>query len=157
AGRDRSRAGPPGRRGDVRAAARQQRDRGLRYRAPRLTRHRPRRPMNDTAMNAATLLAPSPEAIKTLVAGDPIFARCLTVGGPLTARQRLAGFDALLRIILDQQVSTAAGAAMWRRLTEFIDPVTPHGLLALDDESLRACGFSRQKMTYGRALAEAIV
>ena len=34
------------------------------------------------------------------------------------------------------------------------DPVTPEALLALDDDQLRQCGFSRQKMAYARGLAE---
>ncbi len=34
------------------------------------------------------------------------------------------------------------------------DRITPEALLALDDDALRQCGFSRQKMAYARGLAE---
>ncbi|MBI1208249.1 MAG: DNA-3-methyladenine glycosylase 2 family protein [Azospirillum sp.] len=93
-----------------------------------------------------------------LIASDPIFAECLGVGGtPNLAVVRPAGFVGLLRIILDQQVSTASGQAMWRKLTLVLDPVTPAGFSRLDDETLRACGFSRQKAGYARALAAALL
>ena len=88
---------------------------------------------------------------------DPIFRECLAVGGPLSVTLRPPGFTALIRIILDQQVSTASAQAMWRRLSELLEPVTPEGLLALDDATLKACGFSRQKTVYARGVARAIL
>ena len=54
-------------------------------------------------------------------------------------------------------MSTAAAAAMWRRLIGELPRPTPRRFLALDDATLRACGFSRQKATYARGLAEAIL
>ena len=68
------------------------------------------------------------------------------------------GFPALLEIILGQQVSIQAAAAMWRKLTDRTNGLpTPESFAALDDEALRACGFSRQKIRYGRALADNIL
>ncbi len=91
-----------------------------------------------------------------LSAGDPRFARAARSAGHFPIRLRPAGFPTLLKTILAQQVSTAAAGAMWARLAAAIDPVTPRAFLALDDESLRACGFSRQKAGYGRGIAEAL-
>jgi DNA-3-methyladenine glycosylase II len=45
---------------------------------------------------------------------------------------------------------------MFRRLNEVCGGVTPAAFLALDEPTLRACGFSRQKAGYGRGLAAAI-
>ena len=71
--------------------------------------------------------------------------------------RRDGGFSGLLRMILGQQVSGAAADAMWKRLEIALPRPTPKAFLKLDDAALSAIGFSRQKMRYGRALAEAIV
>ena len=68
-----------------------------------------------------------------------------------------AGFPGLLRIILEQQVSTRAAEAMWRKLCGGSDRIAPEAVLALDDDALRQCGFSRQKMAYARGLADDVL
>ena len=90
------------------------------------------------------------------LAAEPIFAAILDRAGPPRFRRRRNGFATLLHIILEQQVSIDAAAAMHRRLSGLCRPLAPEGFLALDDASLRACGFSRQKMGYARALAERV-
>jgi DNA-3-methyladenine glycosylase II len=88
---------------------------------------------------------------------DPIFVECLRVGGPLTREfSRPGGFVGLLRIVFEQQLSTRVALALWEKLRLRLDPITPAGLLALDDVTLRECGFSRQKIGYARGLAEAV-
>jgi DNA-3-methyladenine glycosylase II len=74
---------------------------------------------------------------------------------PLWARE--PGFPTLVHIILEQQVSLASARAAFDKLRAAVEPLTPAGLLGLDDESLRGFGFSRQKMLYVRHLAQAIV
>jgi len=54
-------------------------------------------------------------------------------------------------------VSLASAKAALEKLREKIKKITPEKLLALTDEELRACYFSRQKTGYARHLAEAIV
>jgi DNA-3-methyladenine glycosylase II len=46
---------------------------------------------------------------------------------------------------------------MHRRLSETCKPLTPQRFLALDEATLRRCGFSRQKMGYARDLAQKVV
>jgi len=70
---------------------------------------------------------------------------------------RPASFATLIHIILEQQVSLASARAALEKLKEKIGTITPEKLLALTDEELRACYFSRQKTGYARHLAEAIV
>jgi DNA-3-methyladenine glycosylase II len=60
-------------------------------------------------------------------------------------------------MILEQQVSLASARAAFNRLGEVLGEITPTSFLQLDDATLRAVGFSRQKTGYGRHLAEAIV
>jgi DNA-3-methyladenine glycosylase II len=101
-------------------------------------------------------VTPHETAIQALLNRDALFGNCLNVAGtlPEPVLRAPTGFPGLLRIILEQQVSTKSAEAMWRKLCAMVDPVTPDALLALDDDQLRQCGFSRQKMVYARGLAE---
>ena len=88
--------------------------------------------------------------------GESVFASILERAGPPRFRRRRNGFETLLHIILEQQVSIDAAAAMFRRLHGLLGEVTPAAFLTVDEPNLRACGFSRQKAAYGRGLAEAV-
>ncbi|MBC7902837.1 MAG: DNA-3-methyladenine glycosylase 2 family protein [Gemmatimonadaceae bacterium] len=70
---------------------------------------------------------------------------------------RPANFESLIHIILEQQVSLASALAALNKLKEKIGIITPQSLLALSDEELRACYFSRQKTLYARHLASSIL
>jgi DNA-3-methyladenine glycosylase II len=70
---------------------------------------------------------------------------------------RKASFQTLIHIILEQQVSLASARAALIKLKERIGSVTPTKLLALSDDELKACYFSRQKTVYAKCLANAIV
>ena len=90
--------------------------------------------MSGTVITEETL----PGALAELAALDADMARALEEVGPPPLRARPAGFDALMRIIIGQQVSVASAQAF----------------LGLSDEDFQAIGFSRQKKAYGRSLAE---
>ena len=90
------------------------------------------------------------------LAGEAVFAAIIGRAGRPRFRRRRNAFPTLLHIILEQQVSIDAAAAMHRRLTELCQPLVPENFLALDDATLRRCGFSRQKADYGRRLAQAV-
>jgi len=95
------------------------------------------------------------EGIRVLTE-EPVFAEILERAGPPRFRRRRNGFGTLLHIILEQQVSIDAAAAMHKRLLGLCRPLVPATFLALDDSTLRSCGFSRQKMGYARDLARMI-
>lgn len=89
-----------------------------------------------------------------LAARDPRFAQALVLTGPLPLRRRGGGFVALFDAIVSQQVSVASANAIWGRLVQA--GLTEAGTVAqADDEALRACGLSRQKIRYAQALAGA--
>lgn len=95
--------------------------------------------------------------VEGLLALDPVFARCLETGGPLPEfRLRAGGFPALLRLIIEQQLSTIVAERLWQRLLDQSGSPTPAFTLALGDDDLKACGFSRQKIGYARHLASAV-
>lgn len=84
----------------------------------------------------------------------PAVARALGQVGYPALRHRPPGFATLLRTIVGQQVSIASANAIWTRVAGHVQPLTPEALLAVDDDALRACGLSRPKIRYARALAE---
>lgn len=96
-------------------------------------------------------------ALDALAACDPDFAHHYEVCGLPPVRGRSAGFAGLLHIIMAQQVSAASASAIIARLDVAAQPLTPKRFLALDDAALKRIGLSRQKMRYGRALAEDVL
>ena len=94
------------------------------------------------------------EGAAFLGAAHPRFAYALTQTGPLPLRRQQDGFTALLSAIVGQQVSVASANAIWARL-EAAGMTEPKAMADADDDRLRALGLSRQKVRYGRALAQA--
>ncbi len=87
---------------------------------------------------------------------EPRFAEVLRRLGEPPSRKRPGGFETVLKIIVQQQVSIASANAIWGRLRRGLGTVNPGAVLALDDDALRAFGLSRQKAAYARSLAEAV-
>ncbi|HWA51373.1 MAG TPA: DNA-3-methyladenine glycosylase 2 family protein [Dongiaceae bacterium] len=96
-------------------------------------------------------------ALAHLSKADRDFARAIAEIGPPPPRGRPANFMALLHVIVAQQVSTHAAKAISDRLEAAMGAPTPEAFLALTDADLRAVGFSRQKVIYGRDLASAFL
>jgi len=95
--------------------------------------------------------------LDALCAEHPVLAGVERAAGPLAWRVRPRGFPGLLQAIVSQQISTAAAAAIWRRLHGLPGALVPGGLLMLGDEALRGAGLSRPKVAHARALAAAFV
>ncbi len=95
--------------------------------------------------------------MRELRRADPALAHAMAQVGPCTLEARAEGthFDALFRSILYQQLSGRAAGTIHRRVIERFGghPPTPADVLEADDASLRACGVSRQKISYLRDLA----
>mgnify|MGYP006115924973 CR=1 FL=1 len=88
---------------------------------------------------------------------DPRMAELWRQAGTPSPRARPPGFSTLLRVIVGQQLSTHAVAAIWKRMEVAGVAKDPLAYVAMDDDSLRALGLSRQKIAYGRGLSEAVV
>ncbi|PZX11124.1 DNA-3-methyladenine glycosylase II [Celeribacter halophilus] len=85
---------------------------------------------------------------------EPRFAHALRQTGPLPLRRRKDGFEELLAAIVSQQISVAAANGIWRRM-KAAKLTGPRKVLWASEDELRACGLSRQKVRYAKALAEA--
>ena len=104
---------------------------------------------------------PRPERAKILSVHTPALKRFGSIvvssscgDGP--ERSSEPGFAGLIRMIAGQQVSVQSARAIVARLEERADPLTAERFLALAEGDLKAVGFSRPKMRYGRILAEEI-
>ncbi len=87
---------------------------------------------------------------------DKKIAAAIKAAGLPGSRKLRPGFATLIRIIVDQQVSVAAGASIWAKLLAATGgEVTPSRLLNLAESGLRSCGFSGQKARYALGAAEA--
>lgn len=94
------------------------------------------------------------EGCNWLGRAEPRFARAIELTGPPPLRRREGGFRALLRTICAQQLSVAAADSVWSRLCA-VGADDPALLLSLGEDELRACGLSRPKIRYARAIAGA--
>lgn len=104
-------------------------------------------------LTEASLLA----ACRRLAKQDKDLGRVLRLYGPPPLWDREPGFKTLLQIILEQQVSLASAKACYDKLCRRVGNLTPESLLASTDIQLRIDGFSRQKASYARGLAEAVL
>ncbi|MCW5770572.1 MAG: DNA-3-methyladenine glycosylase 2 family protein [Rhodospirillaceae bacterium] len=94
--------------------------------------------------------------LRALSRHDAHVAAALDRFGWPVLRRRPPGFEALLRAIVAQQISIHAAASIWKRIEAAVVPLEAKSYCAVADETLRACGLSRQKLLYMRSLAELV-
>lgn len=97
------------------------------------------------------------KACNELAGIEPVFALVIERFGFPPLWEREPSFATLVHIILEQQVSLASALAAFNKLAARVGAVTPENVVSLSDEELRECYFSRQKSSYVRALAEAVL
>lgn len=95
-------------------------------------------------------------ALDHLGAADPALARAISAAGPPVVRRRPGGYPGLFRIVTEQQLSVQSAAAILARCEARLPDLRAETVLATPDEALRACGMSRPKVRYLRAVADAV-
>ncbi|HEX3251726.1 MAG TPA: hypothetical protein VHS05_19985 [Pyrinomonadaceae bacterium] len=96
-------------------------------------------------------------AARELAARDPTLAGIHATYGDPPLWRRATGFQTLVHIILEQQVSLKSAKAMLVRLESAIQPFTPERVIELGDTYLRGLGVTRQKSAYLLHLSDSIV
>lgn len=86
-----------------------------------------------------------------------IFETIITTYGLPKIPSRPQGFQTLVLLILEQQVSIDSAKATFNRLKTLTPNFLPQEIALLSDEQLRAIGVSRQKSNYIKGLANAII
>ena len=97
------------------------------------------------------------EGVAELARRDPHLAAVVARHGAPPLWDRPPGFETLVQIILEQQISLSAGRAAYGRLERLAGAVTPERVAGLAESDLRGAGLTRQKSAYIRGLALAIV
>lgn len=97
------------------------------------------------------------QAIDFLLEKDPVFKRIIDQYGLPIIPERPQGFATLALLILEQQVSIDSAKATFIKLSAKVEAFQPQELLSLSDEEFRNAGVSRQKTSYIKALATAIM
>ena len=108
-------------------------------------------------MSILTSEADVARGVEALRAMCPHMAMIAQTCGVPALRWREPGFGGLVSTITAQQVSTSAANAIRGKLRAVVDPITPEGLMAMNDEDLRACGYSAGKIRTLRAIASAVI
>jgi DNA-3-methyladenine glycosylase II len=97
------------------------------------------------------------KGLRSLSGKDKDLEAVLIKFGPPPLWIREPGFLTLIHIILEQQVSLASAKAAYEKLIRSKPLLTAEIFLKINDKQLKQIGFSRQKMRYGRHLAQAIL
>src|SRR5215468_10345873 len=93
--------------------------------------------------------------IGRLAKAHPVFAPLVSEAGGVPIRWLDSGFRGLVWVVTGQQISVAAGRAIFTRLETALGSITPEALAAAGDEVMRTAGFSAAKIRTLRALQEA--
>ena len=92
------------------------------------------------------------EGIKFLSQHDPILSNVID-REKIVLTKRDAGFSALLKTIISQQLSTLAAGKIWQRVVDNELNIQSN-ILKVNAETLLSLGLSRQKCSYALALAQ---
>lgn len=97
------------------------------------------------------------EAKRYLSQADGVMAEVIASYPGEVLTHRGCAFATLCRSIIGQQISVKAADAITTRVEALVEPYEPMAMLNVNEEALRACGLSRQKVTYLRSIAETIL
>ena len=97
------------------------------------------------------------EAIAYLYKKDNIFEQISQQYGIPIQPKRPQGFETLVLLILEQQVSIDSAKATFNKLKNAIPVFSIENVYTFSEEDFRSCGVSRQKTKYIKALSEAIL
>ena len=97
------------------------------------------------------------QAIDHLSSKSPIFLEIIQKYGLPAIPKRPQGFETLVLLILEQQVSIDSAKATFLKIKAAHTTFKPEILVELSEEQFRTYGVSRQKATYIKALASAIL
>jgi DNA-3-methyladenine glycosylase II len=97
------------------------------------------------------------EGVAALQAECEVMRRIIPQTGMPPLRRQRHGFDGLIWIVIGQQVSVAAGNAIWNKFATNFPERSPEIILNSDEALLRASGLSSPKMRTICAISTAMV
>jgi len=97
------------------------------------------------------------QGLDEIASRDKDVAKSLDDLGYPAPRIRPPGFETLFNIIVSQQLSTHAAAAIMGRVHELLPEIKAESILDSSIASLRGCGLSQRKVEYAKGLSNAII
>lgn len=94
------------------------------------------------------------QATEELSKNDPILKQLIECFVEEKLVSGACAFTTLARSIVGQQISVKAADSVWQRIISSSPKFTPSFILQSNDDLLRSCGLSRQKVAYLRDLAQ---
>ena len=89
------------------------------------------------------------EGLQFLCDEDPVLKELLKKrNGQITLFKRPSGFEGLINLIVEQQLSVASAKAIFGRLKQSIDPFSAKEFIKTDEKVFRKAGLSFQKINY---------
>ena len=94
------------------------------------------------------------KAVNHLKKSDPVLRAIIERVGPCRMEYGVPEFCSLAEAIVYQQLNGKAAVTIFKRFAALAgEPLTPEGILKLNDEQLRSVGLSKQKSAYLKDLA----
>lgn len=87
---------------------------------------------------------------------DKRLGQVIDVLGPIERGTDSDLFASVVRHIVGQQISMAAQATIWRRMTDALGQITPERIYATDAATLQTCGISYRKAEYIKDFAQKV-
>ena len=98
------------------------------------------------------------KGFKHLIQKEPLFKAVLEQKNyEIKLFNKKKGFEGLVSLIVDQQLSVASARAIFKRMKELIEPFTAKNFIQVSETDLRNAGLSYQKIKYCKGIANNII
>ncbi len=105
--------------------------------------------LNDQTLN---------DAFKHLIKEEPLFKKVLEDKNyKINLFNKKKGFEGLISLIVEQQLSVASAKAIFNRTKDLIKPFTAKKFIGIKEADLKKAGLSSQKINYCKGIANKII
>ncbi len=105
--------------------------------------------LNDQTLN---------DAFKHLIKEEPLFKKVLEDKNyKINLFNKKKGFEGLISLIVEQQLSVASAKAIFNRIKDLIKPFTAKKFIEIKETDLKKAGLSSQKINYCKGIANKII
>ena len=105
--------------------------------------------LNDQTLN---------DAFKHLIKEEPLFKKVLEDKNyNINLFNKKKGFEGLISLIVEQQLSVASAKAIFNRIKGLIKPFTAKKFIEIKETDLKKAGLSSQKINYCKGVANKII
>ena len=98
------------------------------------------------------------KGFKHLIQKEPLFEAVLEQKNyDIRLFNKKKGFEGLVSLVVDQQLSVASARAIFKRMKELIEPFTAESFIQVSETDLKGAGLSSQKINYCKGIANNII